>query len=112
MNTIFHRGLHLDRVSGLVSSLVHLSSSPSGTATIMATYLLKSPLECKPGVGKFKALKIKAWEDESRMATMDSTKVQYHNAGPIQYPSTAGIQEKQPITAAARMVLCVQLILQ
>jgi hypothetical protein len=70
-----------------------------------ARYLLKSPLEFKPSVGIFNALKMKAWEDERRMAVTDSTREQYQNAGPSQYSFESGCQEKQPITAPARMVL-------
>ena len=36
---------------------------------------------------------------------MESTKLQYHTAGPIQCPLSTGAHEKQPITAAARIVL-------
>ena len=46
-----------------------------------------------------------AWEDESRIATMERTNEEYHSAGPSQYPFRGLVQEKQPMTPAARMVL-------
>jgi len=32
----------------------------------------------------FKELKMKAWDEESKMARMESTREEYHNAGPSQ----------------------------
>jgi hypothetical protein len=64
-----------------------------------------SPLEFKPAVGAFKALKMKAWEDERRIAVTDNTNEQYQKAGPSQYWFERGCQEKHPMTAPARMVL-------
>ena len=50
-------------------------------------------------------MKMNAWEDERRIATIDNTRAQYQHAGPIQNPSEIGCQEKHPMTAAARIVL-------
>lgn len=105
MKTIFQRGTQLRRDS-LRRSSPRSRESSGGIARINARYLLKSPLEFKPTVGRFKALKMNACPDERRMAKIDSTREQYHEAGPIQNPSDTGGQEKHPMTAAARIVLC------
>ena len=46
-----------------------------------------------------------AWEEERRIAKIDRNRLQNQKAGPSQYSFSTGLQEKQPITAAARRAL-------
>jgi hypothetical protein len=49
---------------------------------------------------------MKASEEESMTALRDKTKLENQAAGPSQCWESRGIQEKLPMTAAARKVLC------
>lgn len=46
-----------------------------------------------------------AWDEESRIARIESTKLQYQSAGPSQNISGKPVHEKQPITPPARIAL-------
>ena len=48
---------------------------------------------------------MKASDEDSKTAENDSIRLEYHAAGPSQCWDSRGVQEKQPMTAAASRVL-------
>lgn len=56
--------------------------------------------------GEFLIVKnMKASDEDSRTAKNERTRLEYHAAGPSQCSDSLGVQEKQPMTAAASSVL-------